>query len=33
LTENDIPASVKFKEDTIFILNSNKFNYRLISIE
>lgn len=33
LTESDIPASVKFKEDAIFILNSNKFNYRLISIE
>ena len=33
LSENDIPASIKFKDDTIFILNSNKFNYRLISIE
>lgn len=33
LSENDIPASIKFKDDNIFILNSNKFNYRLISIE
>lgn len=31
LTENDMPSSIKFIGDKIFILNNNKFNYRLIS--